>query len=665
MEPGTYISIAQIAFQGACVAVKTFRKGLNFNQDAERLVLALEMERFRLQIWGENAGLSPPEGQPPTLPSRLLPICSILNDYLEQIQSLVKDGGGLTSRYGLSPTEDPPTKSELVRKLVGRMHQSIRRAGVGGDEADDDAKDGDEAGDGADGSLGVQDLALQAKRSQLKPTVWKRARWAVRDLDKFDNLVKDLAQRISKLNDLMTETQQRKTREDNYRVNMVVVGSAVDEASLELIRAAVQGESDTSQVRAAIERKALAVTDSDHGVPQRANTAKLSQPLRVGSASVQPLSLDHFLLPNGFTNLKRFITVKNAETDGPYFLFERKPFDANTLPQDMARLTSRIQRLVLLLQKPKSPEFKTPIAISCIKDTTRYCWWIVYRFPLHEPNPKLALQPLTKHKGSPVSLLSLMKSTAKIRPPLEQRITLASTLCATFSELYLSGWMHKGIRSDNVLFPMAGLELSEPIGPDQVWEILASPLICGFDYSRHESEWATIDKARSSGDLGAAIYRHPNYQGEAAEGYKVQYDVYSVGLILVEIALWVPLRSFLDATKKSSSSSATGSGSGSSSSIQLGTKPASVNLSADMKTFHAPHALELKKRVLGRVDNELAFRVGSTYCQAVKFCLEFADRQTEGDALDGGEVGVHPAMEFYDNVVVPLASLPNLFGKDG
>lgn len=46
------------------------------------------------------------------------------------------------------------------------------------------------------------------------------------------------------------------------------------------------------------------------------------------------------------------------------------------------------------------------------------------------------------------------------------------------------------------------------------------------------------------------MYRHPNYQGEAAQGYKVQYDVYSVGLVLVEIALWMPLGSFLEGMRK-------------------------------------------------------------------------------------------------------------------
>jgi hypothetical protein len=261
---GTSIAIAEVAFKGTCIAIKTFRNGLNFSKDAERLVLGLEVERFRLHIWGENAGLAPIDGQPATLSHRLLPICDILKDYLEQIERLVEDVNGLSSRYGLLQTEEPPTKSALVRQLVDRMQRSIQKsgiklAGVKGDGNEDDKEYEEGDGQGThDATLGMDDLGF-TKEKRIT-TTWKKVRWAIRDLEKFDRLVKDVAERINKLNELMTETQQRKTREDNHRVNMVVIGSAVDEQSLELIRAAVRGEPDTSQMRTAVERKALTVT---------------------------------------------------------------------------------------------------------------------------------------------------------------------------------------------------------------------------------------------------------------------------------------------------------------------------------------------------------------------------------------------------------------------
>ncbi|KAL2194987.1 prion-inhibition and propagation-domain-containing protein [Corynascus similis CBS 632.67] len=651
MDPDAYITITHFAFQAACIAVKTFQNGLRFSKDAEKLVLSLELERFRLHIWGENAGLAPPEGEPPALHRRLLPICEILKNHLEQIQCLVNDADGLSNRYGLLPTQDAPTDSAVVQQLVNRMQQSIQLSRIkvamrNSEKKVEGTTEGVNEHLAAQAALGPDDHGL-SDVSRNRTSTWKRVRWAVRDLDKFDKLVKSLADRINKLHDLLSEADQRKSREDNYRVNLVIVGSAVDEESLELIRAAVRSEPDTSQVRTAVERKALTV---GHDL-----APDLSQSHHI--VRIQSLSLSDFILPSGFSNLKRFVTVKTTDSaSGTYYLLERKPFDPSILPVDMALLTSRIQRLVLLLQRNKSPDFRTPHAEGCIRDPANYCWWIVFRFPIQgTPSPQgpeisqvNTRRLLKQTRGAPVSLLSLLNPAAKFRPPLEQRFLLASTLCATLSELYLSGWLHKGVRSDNVLFPAAGVMLQPPLHsytPEAMRHILSAPLICGFDYSRHESEWRTIDRARTSSDVPTALYRHPNYQGDAAEGYRVQYDVYSVGLVLVEIALWIPLASFLDAKKSSS--------------LSLSSQASGVELSGEMKLFHSPHATELKRRVMSRVDSELAFRVGSSFCQAVKFCLEFGDIMPDAGAVDGGEVGVHPAMEFYDNVVVPLARLVN------
>lgn len=655
MDPGTYISIAQIAFQGACFAVKTFRKGLHFNQDAERLVLALEVERFRLSVWGENAGLAPQDGQPANLSSRLVPIAGILKEYLEQIKGLVNDAGGLSTRYGLLQTEQTPTKSELVRQLVGRMQRSIKVSGIKARSSIDIGEDEDEDA--------VED-ALESLRVTDKPSTWRKARWAVRDLDKFDGLVKDLAQRITKLNDLLTETQQRRTREDNYRVNMVVIGSAVDEASLELIRAAVRDDPDTSQVRAAVERKALSVAEAVSEKP----ASRRPLPLAVPS-----LSLDDFALPNNFATLDRFIAAKVADPRA-YFLLERKPYNQDTFPKDMDLLTRRVNLLVNLLRRPKSDDFHTPLAEGCIKDPTNYCWWIVFQYPVTLPSG------IKKPKSAPLSLLTLF-NTPKFRPPLEQRFALAANIAATLSELYLSGWLHKNIRSDSILFPVvlppppsapAPPPLSDlrtspftssttssrsgatpsappPYPPPLTSTILASPLVANFSYTRHETEQVTIDRARTMALARATnasatedvslrlpnIYRHPAYQGPAAQGYRLGYDIYSFGLVLVEIALWVPLGTFLDGAPSSSRRKE-----------GEGEKKPGI-LSRDMPEFYGPHANELRRRVLMRVEGELGFRVGSAYCDVVRWCLGYA---SSGEEEEG-------AMEFYNRVVVPLGGL--------
>ncbi|KAK3372271.1 prion-inhibition and propagation-domain-containing protein [Podospora didyma] len=654
MEPGSYLTVIQFAFEGASVAVKTFRKGLNYGKDAERLILGLEFERFRLQLWGENSGLTPPGGESAALPDRLQPIEQVLKGQLDEIERLVQNADELRTRYGLAQTEEPPTKSDRMRSLVDRMQQSMQRMRVGSvDGAVDRAKgkqaEVNAAGNDDDDANPTSEFKVKRRTSTLN-----RIRWAVKDVDKFEGLVKTLARMITKLNELLTESQQRRAKEDSNRINMIVVGSAVDESSLDLIRAAVQSEPETSKLRAGVERKALAQQSS----------------ARISSAvgSLPPLSLSDFDLPDGFLTMRRFLATKkrpsNAVVDirPDYYLIERKDFDRNINPEDKEKLTIRMQRLVMLLCKPKPPGFVTPRAEGCIDDPSSSCWWMVLRFPVDPDFPQSPDPPIVT---TPVSLLSLLQSKGTPKPPLEHRIALASAVCTTFSELYLSGWLHKSVRSDNILFRIPSpdsITTGTYSHPPEASNMLTSFLVAGFEYSRQESEGATIDKAKTSGNVAVAMYRHPNYQGDAAEGYKMEHDIYSLGLVLVEIALWMPLASFLGGKPAAMICSSCGkkraTATRAASGDSDGRSEGSGILAPDMKIFHAPHAAELKRRVIARAYAELGFRVGTKYAAAVKFCLEMGDNYVveAGSSRGSTEIPLHPALEFYNNVVVPLAS---------
>ncbi|RDA93508.1 hypothetical protein CP533_3963 [Ophiocordyceps camponoti-saundersi (nom. inval.)] len=607
---GLYV---ELAYRGACLCIKALRNGLHYPKDAERLVLKLEMERFRLKIWGENSGLTPPEGGPASLSPRLLSISEILARSLDGISSLFQDADVLRDRYGLSETKAHPTSSARVKALLDKMQKSM--ASSRGDEDDDDGDD--DVTTHVDDAIGGLDL--ESKKAPSSGGM-KRFRWAVRDLHKFETLIDDLSGRISQLSQLLSESQQLKTEQDNERVNIVLVDSVDNKQTLDFLLEVVRSAPRTSSTRFRIESMAIS-----------ADVAWSSSPSLPYSSSLQP-GLSDFLLPDGYSSMKRFVTSKldSSESD-PHdkdvgYLFERKDFDPNINHDDKERLVARLQLLVMLLSKPKTTAFRTPIAEGCINDDSRFCWWMVYRLP---SPPKAA---------NPLSLSSLLQPKTKFRPPLEQRYKLASRLCTTLFELYSSSWLHKGIRSDNILFSL------HPDKSVQVSDVLESMLLCGFDYSRQESEWSTIDRSRASTDVAAALYRHPRYQGEAAEGYKLQYDVYSLGLVLVEIALWMPLSSFLEAKPVAGKSNSEG-----------------IRLWPEMSVFYEPHATLLKKRVMSRVEAEFGFRVGTAYYESVKFCLEFADRTM---ASEGGGFAPHPSLEFYNAVVVPLSRLARAHSLD-
>ena len=125
-------------------------------------------------------------------------------------------------------------------------------------------------------------------------------------------------------------------------------------------------------------------------------------------------------------------------------------------------------------------------------------------------------------------------------------------------------------------------------------EFLCKPIISGFEYSRQETELESINNAMMFSDVAAAIYRHSAYQGEAAQGYHIQFDIYSLGLVLVEIGLWVPLTSVLHATNAA------------------GEK----RFPSNIERFHRQEALILKTMVLNRLKKEFAFRLGTVCYEA-------------------------------------------------
>lgn len=597
LDPGSIIALVTIAYKGASIAWDTFRDTLRFPADSEDLVLRLELERFRFQTWAANAGLTEENLSP-----GLIPIYETVERQLRLIDRLVSDLDQLRCRYGLSAPQTEDVAVEKVTSFIAKMRKSLRASGI---KVEAPNADEFQASD-------------EPRTDRVLPSKMRRIRWGLRDRKRFEDLLLTLEAHVEKLNQLLTETQQRTVRKDNERINILVVGNIQDDKSLQLIREAVQQQSDTSVVRTLVERKAIA-----EDTPWSS---------RSGLSAHSTTRLKDFKLPYGYQSQHRFLATSLTNPE-KYVLFEKKTFDVDLSEEQKYILRTRIQRLVLLLSGPRTVNFRTPHAIAFIHDPDNFCWWLVYHWRLDSPSDVDFSSVATQ----PVSLETLFHS--KLKPSLERRLRLAGNLASTLSELYSSGWLHKGINSDNIVFPQ--LYSKEDKNSLSSLHDISPPFLIGFNYSRQETEAQTIDKSKWVNDIKSSIYRHPAYQGEAAQGYKIHYDIYSFGLVLVEIALWVPLMTFLDAIEGKSRKT-----------------ESSVPLSSKMTYFHRIEALELQRRVQSRADRELAFRVGSTYYGAVNWCLNFADLSISGPQ----EEEWHPALEFYNEVVIPLTDLAKFSG---
>jgi hypothetical protein len=186
-----------------------------------------------------------------------------------------------------------------------------------------------------------------------------------------------------------------------------------------------------------------------------------------------------------------------------------------------------VNQLASLLSKSSNSDLMTlpfrgviPTATQSIK---RQACAFVFDFP---------------QKSSHSTVLSLYEafssSGIKRAVPLPMRFKIAESLTRSVWYLHTVGWIHKNIRSSNIVF----------LGCEQHSLDFSTPFLVGFEYARLES--GATNYSGSDDDRLKNFYRHPDRQGSPTTRFARSHDLYALGLVLLEIGLWRPLSSLLD-----------------------------------------------------------------------------------------------------------------------
>ncbi|KAF2465006.1 uncharacterized protein BDR25DRAFT_306870 [Lindgomyces ingoldianus] len=568
------LAVAPIAYKALVGAWGALDDALSFSEDTEDLLLRLEILRAHLSIWASSSKLS--NG---TLLPSLLPFDEPIAKTLNRIRKLVSDADQVGKEYGLVWEERGESKQggaiiRMCRSLQAALANSKTKSKLG--------------------ELLEHEVSRQETLERNETTVSKRLSWAIRDKKKFKRFVGILETHVDGLHKLLLESERKEVQREETRFGLQVIQGLSDMESLSHLQNAPGWYQGSSEIDVSCLAQWKAITLNS------ASTDGLGL-LRGDGLNLASLS------PSDRMKV-RFIKRGQVDYDSCY-LFEKKEYDMNITDIDKDLLKERIRKLISLLSGTRAQvHLHTLQAVDYMDDPGFHCWWIIFRFPL-------LIIGTFPSDSEPLSLRKLYTSPWK--PPLEQRYALAKRLAGTFEKLYGSNWMHKSINSNNIIFP----QLSNPEFI-RSFRSLNSALIQGFGYSRQHTETQTIDRGKVLGDLESAIYRHPNYQGEAASGYKIHYDIYSLGLVFLELGIWAPLMDFLAAIPR--------------------VKPP-VDLSPTMVHFHHLEAEELQRRVDIRVEHDLPYRVGTKYTEVVRWCLNLKGPVTP--------------IEFYNAVSIPLGEL--------
>jgi hypothetical protein len=147
-------------------------------------------------------------------------------------------------------------------------------------------------------------------------------------------------------------------------------------------------------------------------------------------------------------------------------------------------------------------------------------------------------------------------------------------------------WLHKSIRSHAIKFFFLHADVSS--------YDFENPYLTGFGFARPVAGSTSMLAAAT--DIDRDINQHPDRWDPPRASFNPIHDIYSLGVVLLEIGLWQTARQLYDDFVK-----------------------------YDLKGHIPPEgvpAKSIKKALLGDATERLAHRMGSSYQEAVLACLE-------------------------------------------
>jgi hypothetical protein len=141
------------------------------------------------------------------------------------------------------------------------------------------------------------------------------------------------------------------------------------------------------------------------------------------------------------------------------------------------------------------------------------------------------------------SLYSLDEGIKYMPPPSpDQRLRLALRIAKSIAALHLAGIVHGGINTESIyLRYQPGVHAGGGVSNMNIDE--ATPMLAGFDMAR---DFAGDSSKLDVEDPELRVYLHPDRMGWGGEKemQHPRYDVFSLGMVMIEIGLWQRFKSF-------------------------------------------------------------------------------------------------------------------------
>ncbi|KAI9706425.1 MAG: hypothetical protein M1836_003430 [Candelina mexicana] len=395
------------------------------------------------------------------------------------------------------------------------------------------------------GRVEKSDVAGSYGNEKVGEKAFSGTRWAASHKSQFEDLLRDLTTSIDTLYDLSRSRRALLQAPHGLRQSkkqQVYFPEAVSQMW------SLQADDYTS---GALQRKATVhsttAAPSSQDLTLRIEPSSLILPEAEVWSSSDPPPYEAVATPSNrriLAHIRRPYTSTNPwKTDGNRIptvpvLIEYAPFDpvyASTgVPISLVHLENLAESLHRTDEgSTEHPEFGMLNLMGYFEDPKHPRYGLVYELPL--PVRQSFSDFVDLQSAMPLSLLSLFQSPS---PNLEDRLHLGYKLALAFFKLHAKGLVHRDVNSNNVMF----FPVPRPSFRQGASCEIRNPYLSSFDL------FSEYDIEASSDTRSPNIYRHPlddwGAKNSPSKDYNPAFDIYALGLILLEIGLWMPLSSF-------------------------------------------------------------------------------------------------------------------------
>ncbi|KAK3371790.1 hypothetical protein B0T24DRAFT_630422 [Lasiosphaeria ovina] len=494
------------------------------NTEGSLIVVKLAVEQVKFHIWLGKAGLL--RGSVSSL--NLHPVAQkVLQGILEGVKVTLVDLGGIIDRYELSEGGSVNSVSFALPDKFWDIHSSP----VDHDKSPDKPSSRPRR---------RRSSLLQRTQSSLKAVTWASA-----DQQRARELLTDLRG----FNDDLGLVTREFGAADFSSLPSHVLPRVLDDVNLKRIfEAAADTEPDLSRC-AAFKLEVLAIARQSLDKPDKRSELRKSP-----RALVERRPLDHHANttpPPGRRGwwLAKFVVTKGGAAED--VILEDKTYD--DVANDEAFVEKRVEDISRLLSRaPRPDSMRILDCAGYFPDHLGRCFSFIFKFPAGADvsTPPVSLHHLMSTRLDHDSNSSGGMLLPILAPSLGERFALARALARALTLLQACGALHKAFGSRNILFfrfPGPGTGTGTDGGhPYHEHYDLQRPYIAGFGYARLHGRDSSSDDYTGSGALPSHVerqllYAHPEYAFTTQQRYLKVFDLYSLGLLLAEIALWQPL----------------------------------------------------------------------------------------------------------------------------